>query len=198
MEISGSHVWTPQCQRGQLFSAGIQNSLRAAFTLILRVSLQDQIFFFSYRRQNPWQPIACFAGGNTEGTSKHHQGDKTRRHSRCRYCNIFVMNGEFTPFSCPVVCLHCRNLGWIYSHGCWQYQIIAFSHSLPLCPFGGQSSNHNESCTMFIIIKNKAFGKGRTHFASSARRPRAPHGDPGRESISSYSASERMASFHKM
>lgn len=97
--------------------------------------LQDQIFFFSYRRQNPWQPIACFGGGNTEGTSKHHQGDKTRRHSRCRYCNIFVMNGEFTPFSCPVVCLHCRNLGWIYSHGCWQYLIITFSHSLPLLSF---------------------------------------------------------------
>lgn len=43
-EISGSHVSTPRCRRGQLFSAGIQNSLRAAFTLILRVDLQDQIF----------------------------------------------------------------------------------------------------------------------------------------------------------
>lgn len=67
--------------------------------------------FVSYRRQNPWQPIACFGGENTEGTSKHHQGDKTCRDSCCRYCNMFVMNGEFIRFSSPVVCLQCRNLG---------------------------------------------------------------------------------------
>lgn len=71
------------------------------------------LFFDSYRRQNPWQPIACFGGENTEGTSKHHQGDKTRGDSRCRYCDISVMNGEFTRFSSPVVCPHWRNLGWI-------------------------------------------------------------------------------------
>lgn len=110
-EIGGSHVSTPQCRRGQLFSAGIQNSLRAAFTLILHVDLQDQISLIVTDGKILDNPLHVLVE-----RTRREQANTTKEIKPAEILAVdtaifFVMNGEFSRFSSPVVCLHCRNLG---------------------------------------------------------------------------------------